>query len=267
MTLDVMGDRCPVNDLALAAYQTRYSLVGFLRNPRAFVFTIIMPLFLLVILCTIFHGLTSFAGTKAAAMYYTPAIVSYAMMLAGFNSLTQSVVADREAGLLKRFRGTPMPSWIYLAAEIARTIAVVICTVVVLVLVAVIFYKLKIAADTVAGLVVYTVIGTAVMCSLGLAVTRVCSTIDEAAVVGVFATLILAFISGVFVPETLLPAWLRDIGRVFPLEHLAQGLRMTFSVRASSGITGEDIGILALWGIVGIVIAIRTFQWQPVGGR
>ena len=262
-----MLGRCPVNDLTLAAYQTRYSLVGFLRNPRAFVFTVIMPLFLLVILSTIFENLTSFIGTKTAAIYYTPAIVSYQMMLAGFNSLNQSVVADREAGLLKRFRGTPMPSWIYLTAEIVRTIAVVICAVVVLVLVGIIFYHVKVTADTVVGLAVYTVIGTAAMCALGLAVTRVCSNTDEAAVVGVFPTLILAFISGVFVPEKLLPAWLKDIGLVFPLEHLAKGLRMAFVARASTGITAEDIGVLALWGIVGIVVAIRTFQWEPVGGR
>jgi len=263
----MMAGRCPVNDLKLAGYQTRYSLVGFLRNPRAFIFTIVMPLFLLVILSTIFHNLTSFIGTKTAAIYYTPAIVSYQMMLAGFNSLNQSVVADREAGLLKRFRGTPMPRWVYLAAEIARTIAVVICAVVVLVLVGVIFYDVNVSADTVAGLVVYTVTGTAAMCSLGLAVTRVCSTTDEAAVVGVFPTLILAFISGVFVPEALLPSWLGDIGRAFPLEHLAKGLRTAFVARASTGIAAEDIGVLALWGVIGIATAIRTFQWEPVGGR
>lgn len=256
-----------MNDFMLAAYQTRYSLVGFLRNPRAFVFTIVMPLFLLVILNTIFHNLTSFIGTKTAAIYYTPAIISYQMMLAGFNSLNQSVVADREAGLLKRFRGTPMPNWIYLAAEIARTILVVICAVVVLVLVGVIFYKVKVSAETVTGLIVYTVTGTAAMCSLGLAVSRLCATTDEAAVVGVFPTLILAFISGVFVPESLLPAWLGDIGRAFPLEHLAKGLRMAFVARASTGITAQDIAVLAVWGVAGIVVAIRTFQWEPVGSR
>jgi ABC-2 type transport system permease protein len=112
-----------MSDVALAASQTRYSLVGFLRNPRALVFTVIMPLFLLLILNTIFHGLTRFIGARTAAIYYTPAIVSYQMMLAGFSSLNQAIVTDREAGLLKRFRGTPMPSWIYLTAEIARTLA------------------------------------------------------------------------------------------------------------------------------------------------
>ena len=229
-----------MNDVALASAQARYSLIGFLRTPRAFVFTIVMPLFLLLILNTIFHHLTRFIGAKTAAIYYTPAMISYQVILSGFSSLNQTIVSDREAGLLKRFRGTPMPSWIYLTAEIIRTIAVVICTVVVLVLVGVLFYKVQVSADTVISLIVYTVVGTATMCSLGLAVSRVCPTTDAASVFGPFATLILAFISGVFVPVALMPAWMIDIGRVFPLEHLVAGLRTAFTTSTSTGITIEN---------------------------
>lgn len=255
-----------MNDFSLSLFQTRYSLIGFLRNPRALVFTIIMPLFLMVILNTIFHGLTRFIDAKTAALYYTPAIISYQMMLAGFNSLNLAIVTDREAGMLKRFRGTPMPSWVYLTGEIARTILVVICAVVVLVLVGVIFYGVRLSGSTAAGLTVYTLLGTATMCSLGLAVTRLCTTVDAASVVGPFVALILAFISGVFVPEALLPNWLFDAGRVFPLEHLSEGLRIAFA-SSSTGITAVNLGVLALWGAVGIMVALRTFQWEPLGRR
>lgn len=253
-----------MNDLQLAAVQTRYALIGFLRNPRAFVFTVILPLFLLIILNTIFHGLTKFIGAKTAALYYTPAIISYQVMLAGINSLNLSIVTDREAGLLKRFRGTPMPSWIYLAALIGRTIVVVVCAVLVLVFVGVIFYRVPISAHTVVGLVVYTILGTISMCSLGLAATRVSPNVDTASVVGTFGTLILAFISGVFVPVALVPGWLIDIGRVFPLEYLAQGLRAAFTVKSSTGITAENVGVLVGWGLVAMAVAVRTFQWEPM---
>ncbi len=158
-----------MNDVALSAFQTRYSLVGFLRNPCAIVFTIVMPLFLLVILNTIFHHLTDFIGAKSAALYYTPAMVGYQIVWAGLSSLNATVVADREAGLLKRFRGTPMPSWVYLTAEIARTVVVVVCTVFVLVLVGVVFYRIRLSGDAILGLAVYTVLGAAVMSALGLA--------------------------------------------------------------------------------------------------
>jgi ABC-2 type transport system permease protein len=254
-----------MNDVALSAAQTRYSLVGFVRNPRAVVFTIVMPLFLLIILNTIFHHLTGFIGAKTAALYYTPAMIGYQISWAGLSSLNATIVADREAGLLKRFRGTPMPRWIYLVAEIARTVVVVVCTVTVLLLVGVVFYHVRISMETFEGLVVYTLIGAIVMAALGLALSAVCSTSDSAAVLGPFLVVILSFISGVFVPFNLMPDWLVDVGRVFPLEHLAVGLRTAFSSAHSNGISATDLAVLFGWGVGGIALAIRTFRWEPIG--
>jgi ABC-2 type transport system permease protein len=256
-----------MSDIALSVLQTRYSLIGFFRNPRAVVFTIIMPLFLLVILNTIFHNLTTFVGAKTTALYYTPAMVGYQIIWAGLSSLNATIVADREAGLLKRFRGTPMPRWVYLASEIARTIVVVCCTVLILVLVGVVFYRVRLSPDAVVGLVVYTVLGAAVMASLGLALTRVSSTTDTAAVIGPFLVVILSFISGVFVPMNLMPAWLFDVGKAFPLEHLAGGLRTAFTMKDSSGLSAGNVGMLAIWGLAGVLVAIRTFRWEPIGRR
>lgn len=256
-----------MNDVALSTLQTRYSLIGFLRNPRAVVFTVVMPLFLLVILNTIFHHLAGFVGAKTAALYYTPAMVGYQIAWTGLSSLSATIVADREAGLLKRFRGTPMPRWVYLAAEIARTIVVVCCTVVVLVLVGVVFYRVRISADAVVGIIVYAVLGSAVMASLGLALARVSSTTDLAAVLGPFLVVILSFISGVFVPMNLMPAWLFDVGKAFPLEHLANGLRAAFTTKNSSGVTAGNVGVLVVWGVAAILVAIPTFRWEPIGRR
>lgn len=117
------------------------------------------------------------------------------------------------------------------------------------------------------GLALYTVLGTTAMASLGLAVTRICPTTDAASALGPFAVVILAFISGVFVPLSLMPGWLVDIGRVFPLEHLAHGLRAALSAPSSAGITAQDVGVLVAWGAAGTLVALRTFRWEPLGER
>ena len=104
-----------------------------------------------------------------SASYYTASIVSYQIMLAGFGSLLIAVTTTREAGLLKRFRGTPMPSWVYLVSEIGQTVVVVATTVVVLVAVGALFYHVKLSGHTLVGLIVYMVVGTASFCALGLA--------------------------------------------------------------------------------------------------
>jgi len=120
-----------------------------------------------------------------------------------------------------------------------------------------------IGARTVIGLAVYTVTGTACMCALGLASTRVCATTDAASVAGPFITLILGFISGVFIPVSMMPTWLLDAGKLFPLEHLARGLQQAFAVPGSTGITAIDLAALAGWGAAGLGAALASFRWEP----
>jgi ABC-2 type transport system permease protein len=253
-----------MSDAALAAAQARYALKGFLREPRAFIFTVIMPLFLLVILNGIFHGPSSFLRLRVPfAVYYTPAIISYQIMLAGYSSLLIAVTTERERGMLKRLRGTPMPSWVFLTGEIMRTIVVVAVTVAVLVAVGAGVYHVPVQAHTLIGLAVYTVAGTACMCALGLAGTRACATTEAASVAGPFVTLILGFVSGVFVPVSMMPAWMLDVGKLFPLEHLARGLQQAFAVPGSTGITAIDLAVILAWGAAGITIALVSFRWEP----
>ena len=253
-----------MNQLALAGAQARYALRGFLRNPRAFVFTMVLPVFLLVLFNATFGGGKISVGFGAPATYYTAAVVAYAIMQSSFSSLVISVTAGREAGLLKRFRGTPMPSWVYLAAEIGRTVVVAAATVAVLVAAGVVFYGVNLSARTLVGLGVYVVAGTASLCALGLAVTRACATTDAASAVGPFSTVVLSFLSGVFIPAAVMPSWLLDIGKAFPLEHLAQGLRAAFLVPGSTGITATNLGAVLAWGAAGLILALRTFRWEPL---
>jgi ABC-2 type transport system permease protein len=254
-----------MNDVTLAAVQTRYSLRGFLRDPRALIFTVIMPVVLLLLFNAIFHGTTRFEHLRVpSASYYTASIIGYDIMLSGFASLLISVTSDREAGLLKRFRGTPMPRWVYLVAEIGRTTVVVAVTVAVLLAVGVFFYHVKLSGHMVVGLVVYLIAGTACFCALGLAAARICTTTETASAIGPFSTVILAFISGVFIPVAIMPKWLLDVGKVFPLEHVAQGLQRAFLVPGSTGITAANLGVIVLWGIAGVVVAVITFGWEPL---
>jgi ABC-2 type transport system permease protein len=254
-----------VNDVALAGAQTGYALRGFLRDPRALIFTVIMPLFLLLLFNSVFHGTTKFAGRDVPShSYYTASIIAYQVMQAGFSSLLISVTTAREAGLLKRFRGTPMPSWVYLVSQIGQAIVVVAITAAVLVAVGVLFYDVKLSGHTLVGLIVYVVVGTACFCALALAVARICTTTDAAAAIGPFSTIVLSFVSGVFIPVAVLSTTLLDLGKVFPLEHLARGLQTAFLVPGSTGITATDLGALVAWGAGGLVVAVRTFRWEPL---
>jgi ABC-2 type transport system permease protein len=80
--------------------------------------------------------------------------------------------------------------------------------------------------------------------------------------------LVLQFTSGVFVIFTDLPGALQRLGEAFPLKWLAQGMRSVFlpedfamaEARQSWEHPATAV-VLALWLIIGLVVAVRTFRW------
>ena len=159
-----------------------------------------------------------------------------------------------------------MPAWLYLASIVLQTIVVITATVVVLVGIGVVFYHLHLSGPTVLGVAVYTVVGTATMCAIGLALTRVATTADSASAIGPFSTVTLAFVSGVFIPVATMPTWLIDVGKIFPVRALADALLAAYNPHTTgSGLRWGDLAVLAAWGAAGLIIAIR-FSWLPHGG-
>lgn len=255
-----------MSDAGLAVTQTRFALRGYMRDSSALVFTALFPVILLLLFNAIFKGTTKFDGRDVpSGAYYTASIISYVITLVSFGSLLSRITTARERGLLKRFRGTPMPSWVYLVSEIGRTVVVVYATVALLVVVGAIFYQVHLSAHLLIGLVVYVALGVTCFCALALALTGACKTADSASAIGPLAATILSFLSGVFIPAFLMPTWLIDIGKVFPLEHVARGLQSAFLIAGSTGVNVVNVGVLALWAVVALVVATRSFRWEARG--
>jgi ABC-2 type transport system permease protein len=68
--------------------------------------------------------------------------------------------------------------------------------------------------------------------------------------------------SGVFVPEVDLPSWLRELGQVFPLERVADGLHHAYDP-GLHGIAWGDLAVLVVWAAAGLAVALRRFKWTP----
>jgi ABC-type uncharacterized transport system permease subunit len=72
-------------------------------------------------------------------------------------------------------------------------------------------------------------------------------------------------ISGIYVPESLFPHWLRDVAQVLPIRRLALAMQARFDPAANGGRTFAwgDLGIVVAWGIVAGIVAVRRFVWSP----
>jgi ABC-2 type transport system permease protein len=261
----------PVGDLTLVLRQTYYGLKTTSRNPRAIVFALLFPVVFLLLFNSIFakdSSTISVGGVELDAQtYFTAGLMAYAIMLNCYSTLIVSLTTQRESGQLKRYRGTPVPAWTFIAALVLRSMALVTAMVIVLLAIGAAAYGVDIHGTAIVGLIVYAVLGTATMCALGIAVSAFAPNADAAGVIGPFSAVILSFISSVFIPIDQLPDWLQQVGRVFPLFHLAEGLQITFGTTSGAGLNGNNVAVLAVWAIGSAIVAARSFKWEPQSAR
>ena len=257
-------------DLAIVRTQGRYALITALRTPRTLIFSIIFPLILLVMFNSIFskgaNETHHFAGhTITAASYFTAGLAAYSITLTTFTALVVAITTQRESGQLKRLRGTPMPAWTFMVAQIARSLVLATAMTVALFALGVIAFHVHLRAASVVGIAVYLVLGVATMTALGIALTAFTPTPDAASTIGPFAVVMLSFVSGVFIGVDTLPNWLETIGKVFPLYHLASGMQTCLvNGGTGTGVNGSDVLGLVIWGAIGVRIAMRHFRWEPL---
>lgn len=259
-----------MSDAGIVLQQARMAILVALRTPRALIFTAAFPLIFLVLFNSIFINGGDNTATLpndlklSAQAYFTAGIVAYSVALSTFTTLAISLTTQRERGQLKRYRGTPMPPWTFIAGQIVRATAQALAMTALLLAVGAVAYGVPIPASTFPAFVLYVVLGTATLCSLGIALSAFTPTPDAASTIAPFTVVMLAFFSGVWIPVDQLPHWLETVGKVFPLYHLALGLQTTLSPNATgSGLDAENVAILAIWAMVGARLASRRFRWEP----
>jgi ABC-2 type transport system permease protein len=251
--------------LGLVLHQARYDLLGILRNRQARFFTLVLPILFLVIFVSVFGNDTVGPEHVKASTYYVPGLAALGVIAGSFVNLVISITAQREAGVLKRRRSTPVPAWVLIAGRALTAIVVALAVLTVLLLIGRFAYGVHLRAEALPGVVVTAVVGAVTFCCLGYALSTAIRSADSAQPMVQAIMLPLYFISGVFIPNVNLPRWLRDVARVFPVEHLAAGLRHGFDPAAhGAGIVWTDLGVLALWAVAGLAIALTRFTWTPV---
>jgi ABC-2 type transport system permease protein len=193
-----------------------------------------------------------------------PGISTLGIIATSFVNLVITITGQRESGVLKRRRSTPVPAWVLIASRALTSAILAIVIVAVIVVIGRIAYGVHIPGSTLPAFVLGVVIGAAVFCCLAFAASSFIRNEDSAQPIIQAITLPLYFISGIFVPKDQLSSTLKDIASVFPVAHLDNALFKAFDpATTGSGIAGKDLLIVAAWGAAGLIVALWRFSWSP----
>ena len=248
----------------------RVELKSFFRERQSVVFNFAMPAVMLVLLGAVFRGQHTGPGVTIGDLYVA-GLIGGGVMATSYQNLGVSIAFERERFTLKRLRGTPMPPAAYFAGKIIQVLVASVAEVAVLLAVGVSLYHLRLPTSMTAWWT-FTwvfVLGVAACSLLGIAASSLPrSAARNGVAVVTLPFIVLQFISGVYVPFTLVPSWLQDVASVFPLTWMCRGMRSVFVPQAVTLEPGHSwqLGLTALvlmaWIVAGLVLCLRTFRWE-----
>lgn len=242
----------------------------FFRERDQAVFTFAFPIVFLFLFASIFGDDVEGAGITASQLY-VPSMIAAGIMSTSFQSLGISIAIERDSKQLRRLRGTPMPPASYFLGKVWLVLVTGLLETVALLTVGVLFYGIDLptgAADWLTFCWIF-VLGLTGCALLGIAISSLPRTGQSASSVVVLPFLVLQFISGVYIAINTIPDWLLNIGALFPLKWMCQGLRGVFLPETAAVLEqtgGWEYGRIALvlgaWCIGGLVLCLLTFRWK-----
>lgn len=252
---------------ALIVRQTRYQILYFLRVPVALFFTIILPIVMLVLFNALFGDsiITTPQGEWSIRQFYTGGLAAYTAVSATYSNLGNMVPIRRDEGILKRWRSTPLPTWVYLAGLIVSSIVIALVSVLLMLTMGVVMYDLEIDWVKMPAAAVTLLVGVAAFAALGMGLVSVIKTASSASAVVNATILPLAFISDVFI-ATGDEGFLHRVASFFPLKPFVNAFQDCFNPLVDgSGFSPVRLAFVAAWGALGLVVAIKRFTWEPSG--
>jgi ABC-2 type transport system permease protein len=243
------------NPVALGWRQYRLERRMFWRNPSAAFFNFLLPLLFLAGAGAILNG------DQHQLNRLVPAIAGMSVMSTTFTALAYNIVFLRERGVLKRIRGTPLPTASYFAGVAANAVTNAVLQIAIVVLAGRALFGIGWPAHP-GELIVFVIVGVVCFAALGVAFAHVIPNFEStpAYVNAVFLPVV--FISFFVFDSRSAPGFLRSIAEALPLKPLIEGLSGAIVGGADLAGNLDALAVIALWSVFGVYFAVRGFSWE-----
>jgi ABC-2 type transport system permease protein len=235
----------------------------FWRNREAAFFTFMLPVIFFLIFGSIYGK--DRIGAYKGSNYLEAGMIGYGVAATAFAGLAITMVIRRESGVLKRIRSTPLPPATYIAGVLGSTLIVFAIQTAVLLVLGRALFSVPFPARWL-SLVLTCLLGAAAFAALGLAITAAVRSAEGSSAVVNAIYLPMAIISGTFFSPHSYPPFLRAIANVLPLTYFTRLTRDVLLNGKQIWDEPRSVAVIAGWGLVGLVVALRMFRWEPREG-
>jgi ABC-2 type transport system permease protein len=234
------------------ALESRLEFLRLLRTPAFALPTLLFPAMFYLLFAVLFSGNR---GGFQANVYLLATYGVFGVMAPSLFGFGVSVALDRERGWLTLKRAQPMPRGAYLAAKLAMAMLFAAIIFVMLAVLATSVGGVRLPASAWLSLLVVEALGVLPFCAIGLFVGSLVNGSAAPAIVNLIY-LPMSFLSGLWMPLSALPPFLREIAPLWPAFHLGQ-LALGAVGQPADGSAATHVGALAATSVVFIALARR----------
>jgi ABC-2 type transport system permease protein len=163
--------------------------------------------------------------------------------------------------VLKRIRGTPLPTVSYFGGVAANAVTNTALQIAIIMLSGKLFFGIGWPPHW-GELMLFVVAGVICLAALGIAFAHVIPNFESTA----------AYVNAIFLPVVFIsffafdsksaPAFLRNIAEALPLKPLIDGLSGAMVTGAGLSRNLDALAVIGLWGALGLFLAVRGFSWE-----
>jgi ABC-2 type transport system permease protein len=233
----------------------------FFREPVGAFFTLVFPLMMLFLFGSIYGNTpNSMFGGRGTIDISIPAYTAMIIGTSGLMSVTITMAAYRENGVLRRFRTTPISPLIILVAQVIVVFMMTLLGMFLLILAGKLVYHVQFEGNAL------SVLGGFTLCSLsffalGFILAGIMPSARTAQIVGMVLLYPMLFLSGAGFPGELLPAAIQKVSAFLPLTYVVNLLRGLW-IGESWSAHLLNVGVLLGMLILGVIISAKTFRWE-----
>jgi ABC-type transport system involved in cytochrome c biogenesis permease component len=224
-----------------------------LRNKMALLYGYLFPLIFLVAFAVLYRH------ERIPLLRHMGELLTVAVLGGACFGLPTTLVSERERGVWRRFRLTPIPTWAVVASTaIARYLIVLSAGLLQLGLALAI--GMTFPEHPFDLFVAFTFVAFAFI-GLGLVIAALADNVPAVQALGQCIFLPMLIIGGVAVQLAALPLWAQHVSAFFPGRYAVEALQATVT---GSGLGGARFSLLALAlsGVAGCVAGAKLFRWD-----
>ena len=233
----------------------------FLREPVATFFTIAFAPLLLLLFGVIYgNEPNEVFGGRGSMDVTVPAYIGIVIVTVALIGIPIQTATNRELGVLRRYRVTPLRPLSYLIADVTAYYLMTLTGTVLLIVVGAVTFGVRPTGSIPAILAGFT-LSALTFFALGYLLASLAPTARVAQTIGMVLAYPMMFLSGASLPLELLPPGLRHVTDFIPLTYVVEIMRGLW-FDAPWATLRLDVAVLSTILIIATALSARFFRWQ-----